>query len=69
MSDNDHVHTPVHPYKLAFIIDGEVVDTLKCHERLGAILLSEPIIVDITDKEEVFIGDIYDPETDEFKHV
>jgi len=33
---------------LAFIIDGEVVQIMETDERLAAILLSEPIIVDIT---------------------
>jgi hypothetical protein len=33
---------------LAFIIDGEVVQVMETDERLAAILLSDPIIVDIT---------------------
>jgi hypothetical protein len=64
---NHEEHTPEHVYKLAFIIDGEVVDTLKSHERLGAILLSDPLIVDITDK-EVNIGDAYNSDNGEFLH-
>lgn len=60
-------HVPEHVYKLAFILDGEVVDTLKSHERLGAILLSDPLIVDITDK-EVNIGDAYNSDNGEFSH-
>jgi hypothetical protein len=33
---------------LAFVIDGEVVQVMGTDERLAAILLSEPIIVDVT---------------------
>ena len=36
------------PFKIAFVIDGQVVETLNTQERLAAILLSEPVIVDIT---------------------
>jgi len=35
-------------HKLAFIIDNEVVQVFECDERLAAILLSEPVVVDIT---------------------
>jgi hypothetical protein len=35
--------------KIAFILDGQVVDILHTHDRLAAILLSEPLIVDITE--------------------
>lgn len=37
------------PVKIAFIIDGRVVDLLHTDERLGAILLSNPLILDVTD--------------------
>ena len=33
---------------LAFVIDGEVVQVMGTDERLAAILLSEPTIVDVT---------------------
>lgn len=33
---------------LAFVIDGEVVQIMETEERLAAILLSDPIVVDIT---------------------
>jgi hypothetical protein len=36
------------PYKIAFVIDGEVVDILHVEERLSAVLLSDPTIVDVT---------------------
>ncbi len=56
-----------HPYTIAFIIDGEVVDILRSHAQLGAILLSDPIIVDITDNPNVTRGDAYDESTGTFK--
>lgn len=33
--------------RVAFIIDDEVVDVISCQPRLAAILLSEPIILDV----------------------
>jgi hypothetical protein len=35
--------------KLAYVIDGKVVQTLSTDERMWAIILSDPTIVDITD--------------------
>jgi hypothetical protein len=35
--------------KLAYVIDGKVVQTLATDERMWAIILSNPTIVDITD--------------------
>ena len=39
---------PLPPRKIAFIIDGEVVELMNTTDRLAAILLSEPVIMDIT---------------------
>jgi len=36
------------PVKIAFILDGEIVDILHTDERLGAIFLSNPVIIDVT---------------------
>ena len=36
--------------KLAFVLDNEVVDILHTDDRLAAIFLSEPKIIDITEK-------------------
>jgi hypothetical protein len=36
------------PIKVAFVIDGEVVDVLHTDERLAAIFLSNPTVVDVT---------------------
>jgi hypothetical protein len=43
------------PKKIAFIIDGIVVDVLHTDARLGSIFLSEPEIIDVTD---VYTGDV-----------
>lgn len=37
------------PVKIAFVIDGKVVDVIHTEERMAAILLSEPQIVEATD--------------------
>ena len=37
------------PVKIAFVIDGEVVDVLHTDDRLGALFLSQPTIVDATE--------------------
>lgn len=41
---------------LAFVIDGTVVDTFVCEERVAAILQSGPEIVDITSLDPVLNG-------------
>jgi|LauGreDrversion4_2_1035121.scaffolds.fasta_scaffold57487_2 hypothetical protein len=35
--------------KIAFVIDGVVVQTLSTDERLAAVVLSSPTVIDITD--------------------
>ena len=37
------------PVKIAFVIDGEVADVLHTDDRLGAIFLSEPVIIDVSE--------------------
>lgn len=37
------------PVKIAFVIDGKVVDLLHTDERLAAIFLSQPTIIDATE--------------------
>lgn len=59
------------PIKLAFIIDGEVVDVLHTDERLAAIFTSNPIVVDVSerfieDPLSVSTGAKYDAETGTF---
>lgn len=60
------------PDRVAFIIDGEVVEILYVNEKLAAILNSNPIIVDVTGMtiEEGGIvqrGILYDVDTKTFK--
>lgn len=38
------------PMKIAFVLDGTVVDVLHTDERLAAIFLSGPTIVDVTER-------------------
>lgn len=51
------------PVKLAFIIDGKVVDIIHTDERFAAIFLSNPLILDVTPEEgkeiECHINDGY----------
>lgn len=43
-------HTPeMPPIKIAFVIDGQVVDVLHTDSRLASIFLSDPVILDVTD--------------------
>lgn len=56
------------PIKLAFILDGEVVDILHTDERLAAIFTSNPIVIDVSEKFiedplSVSTGAKYDTET------
>ena len=58
------------PVKIAFVIDGELVDILHTDERLAAIFLSEPVMVDVSDTYDVDapfpIGSRYNSETGTF---
>ena len=59
------------PIKVAFIIDNRVVDIVHTDERLGAIFLSNPIMIDVTDivqsnNSTVFIDSKYDESTNTF---
>ena len=63
------VETPeMPPQKLALIIDGEVVEMLHTDERLTAIFLSNPTIVDVTETYagESLLGRKYDEATGTF---
>lgn len=54
-------------YSIAFVLDGEVQDILRTEERLWALLMSQPIILDISDLEEKpQINWTYSEETGEF---
>lgn len=71
MTTNQQPATP--PIKIAFVIDNQVVDVLHTDDRLGAIFLSDPVTVDVTDlfneNKMVFPGDTYDPDTKRFSRV
>lgn len=59
------------PVKVAFIIDNEVVDVLHTDERLGAIFLSNPLILNVTDiyssdPNSIRPGMIYNPENNTY---
>lgn len=59
------------PVKIAFIIDGEVVDVLHTDERLGAIFTSNPIVKNVTGQliendGIVQVGALYNAELDQF---
>jgi hypothetical protein len=52
------------PIKLAFILDGKVVEIIHTDERFAAIFLSNPLVLDVTPKEgkevEVHLNDGYE---------
>jgi hypothetical protein len=52
------------PVKLAFILDDQVVDVIHTDERMAAIFLSQPLVLDVTPAEgeelNVHVGDGYD---------
>jgi len=56
------------PNIVAYVLDNEVVQTIHLDERMAAIVLSEPLVIDVTElgKQGVRNGDIYDPETGTF---
>jgi hypothetical protein len=62
------------PIKIAFVLDGHILDILHTDERLAAIFTSNPIVVDVTDNliengGTAGIGSLYDPETKTFSLV
>ena len=58
---------PLPPVHIAMIIDNEVVDIIHANDRLGAIFLSNPIMIDISDNlDNVKVGYVYDPTTSNF---
>jgi len=73
MSENQDLEkTELPKQKVAFVIDNEVVDIIHTDQRLAAILLSEPLMLDVSDKfvvgevPGVWIGDAYNSATDTF---
>lgn len=66
----ENVPNTMPPIKIAFVIDNEVADVLHTDERLSAIFLSNPLIIDVTEKFDsgnpVMPNSKYDPETKTF---
>jgi hypothetical protein len=58
--------TELIPVKLAFIIDNEVVEIMNTDNRLAAIFLSEPTIVEINEEDGIYPGMTYDKESNSF---
>lgn len=56
------------PIKVAFILDNTVIDVMNTDDRWGAIFLSDPIMVDVSDlvkQGKPLIGGAYNPLTKE----
>ncbi len=54
-------------YEIAIVLDGKVQEIMRAEVRLAALLLSEPLFLDITDLDnKPAIGNLYDEETEEF---
>jgi hypothetical protein len=69
--DQQQVALP--PVKLAIVIDNKVVDIMHTDTRFAAILLSNPVVVDVTpgneeDQLKTYVGDDYDPESGLFEY-
>jgi hypothetical protein len=77
MSETTTPEQPALPLvKLALVIDNEVVDILHTDERLSAILLSNPIIIDVSEnfyneenRPTLFVGATYNETTKTFNNV
>jgi hypothetical protein len=61
------------PVKLAYIIDNQVVDVLYTDDRLSSIMLSNPIILDVSEgfydeknNPRIQVGATYNPESNTF---
>lgn len=55
----------VPPTKITFVIDGKVVENMQVDNRLAAILLSEPKVIETTGI-GLMPGDLYNEETNKF---
>lgn len=61
------------PIKIAFLIENKIVEILNTDDRIAAILLSSPVIMDVTDRtnneeEYVMLGSTYNVETNMFEY-
>jgi len=57
------------PMHIAFIIDGIVEDVIHCDERLGTLLLSEPLIIEIEKDSGITIDWMYNENTKKFYEI
>lgn len=65
---SENVHAPI---RVAFILDNRVVDIISTDERLAAIFLSQPLVINVTDIPQgpetgFFVNSTYNPETGTF---
>jgi hypothetical protein len=54
--------------KLAFVLDGVCELVFNTDSKFAAILLSSPLILDVSDNNSVFSGWLYNEETNTFSH-
>lgn len=55
------------PMHIALIVDGIVEDIIHCDERLGYLLMSEPLVIELDNSYlKVNISDLYNEETKRF---
>ena len=67
----DNVGQQMPPIKVAFVLEGKLVDILHTDERLSAIFLSNPLVINVTEPVDaqdgnVVVGADYNYETREF---
>jgi hypothetical protein len=69
-NNQDMFELDLPPIRVAFVLDDKVEEILFVDNRLGAILLSDPLILEVVEERAttdfVAIGDSYDPENDKF---
>lgn len=58
----NHKSAPMH---IAFIVDGIVEDVIHCNDRLGVLLLSDPVIVEIENL-DITVNWLYNEENNTF---
>jgi hypothetical protein len=73
MTEQNQPQVDPAPIKLVFILDGRVQEVLATQDRLAAILLSEPLVLDVSDRIKDTANGIsmfakYDYETGNFTH-
>lgn len=69
---NDHERSPYSnahdaPVHIAFVVDGIVEDIIHCDERMGYLLMSYPVIVQLENVNSAKINDIYNEQTNTFQ--